>query len=81
MATALKNLKDALAAFVDADDADQKAAVVAAAAALKITDYSNVSNAMARQILAARGVAVKFQEKTIVNGSYDMKTRTENTYG
>lgn len=79
--TALQNLHEALAAYVDAEDADQKAAVVAAADALKITDFSNVSNAMARKILAARGVEVKFQEKTIVNGSYDMKTRTENTYG
>ena len=72
MATALKNLKDALAAYVDDADVEQKAAVVAAAAALKITDYSNVSNAMARRILLARGVEVKFQERTIVNSNFDM---------
>ena len=72
MATALENLNAALAAYVDDADADQMAAVVAAAAALKITDFSNVSNAMARRILLARGVEVKFQEKTIINGSYDM---------
>ena len=72
MATALKNLKDALAAYVDDADVDQKAAVVAAAAALQITDFSNVSNEMARRILLARGVAVKFQEKTTVNSNFDM---------
>ncbi len=81
MATALKDLQDALVAFVDDEDADQKAAVVAAAAKLKITDFSNVSNAMARRILLARGVDVKFQEKTIVNASYDMKTRGADTQG
>jgi hypothetical protein len=81
MATALQNLNAALAAFVDETDEAQKAAVVAAAAELKITDFSNVSNDMARQILNARGVAVKFQEKTIVNGSYDMKTHGTDTQG
>lgn len=81
MATALKNLQDALAAYVDDADVDQKAAVVAAAAALQITDFSNVSNEMARRILLARGVAVKFQEKTTVNSNYAMTEHGIDTQG
>ena len=79
--SALKELHLALDAYVDPEDQSQKDAVVAAAKALRITDYGNVSNAMARKILAARGEEVKFKEKTIVNSDYNMRSLGENTYG
>ena len=40
---------------------------------LKITDFSMVSNEMARSILKAQGKEVKFEEPVTVNSDYYMK--------
>ena len=67
-----ENLKNAIASGVKED-------IVNAAEALPITEYSNVSDSMARAILDAKGVEVRFEEPVDVKSDFDMKPIANET--